>query len=691
MPDELRFNDPAFSCEVVIRGAHVSLYRAAERQFIRLRSIRDLGLTGHFDETGVHTKYHHLVGLMRLFEKLLMQPEGYGLPRDFLWSFWSRLCFGQTGHAAFCYDAEKAVLLTCHVDASFRKRFVDFLQPVVDEAAKHVLGTAETEKRTVVSKWLDQLIEEHQWRRLFHWISALKLIHDNNLSGLLKSFKYDKKTRTPGFDWQKAILILIEPENEWDHAMRRLNRLDFVVRDLHLTGRIGITLDVDRLVANVNQEDDPDWLLIRQLNDYLEMTLYESEEHQTQSAVFQRTLAELLINKSIGLEQLFGVDANDYISDEDVSRMIKKRKQGRELFDSEVRKGWKTWTINGAVEIDRPPLILERRLAGRRQGNAILTDPSKKRVMVHQLSQPNSIAFSIRHRDASDRPEPKEFLQACKRIEVEMYPDFDVSDLHRTLMEGLCGCSIENSLFDRASNLGCLSIPDANIERAASKYIVKHARRYAPEAEDIKIVIRGVEQPLGFSYPFCIMQASIFGPEDLRQKLGLDLENARRMLWSYMFQWQNRFFQIKPVTALQNLIRSAQEVLHQRVIEEAETKGIDMELYILLESLQQPSENVKFRVSLPNVIIFKEDGTTESEYDVVSVVLKHDNKVEVWIWGSTTEANYSKKRTEDKRKIQILKDKIGQRWSGEIRTPDCYAHVVQKQLQLEIDGRQESR
>ena len=694
MSEELRFTDPAFSCEVVIRGAHVALYQTSFPQFERLKEIRDLGLSGHFEDTGVHTKHHHLIGLMRLFEKLLVQPEGYGLPKKFLWSFWPRLCYSQTGHAAFCYDAEKAVLLACHVDGAVRRSLVEFLKPVVDEGANWISGQNTDEKKAIVSQWLERLIERNTWGRLFYWVAALKLIQDQNLRGILENQHYDRKSNKPGFDWPTAILILIDPNSEWDKTIRRLHQLDYVVRDLHLTGRIGIILDVDRLVANVNFPEDPDWLLIKQLEQYLVKNLYESTNRQTESVIFQRTLAHILINKRISLTSLFGINPQYYLSDKELIKEVRRLKQGDDLFNYGIRRYWQTWVIKGAVNEDQPPLIIERKLSGRRKGSTILFDPSSKRIITHQLTQPHRIALSIRHRDASDRPTPSAFIQACKKIAEGMYPSYEILDLHKAMLEGFFGCGIKHNLHDVVVDLGNIELGDYHELGAVAKYIVKHSSKTGLEEEDVKIVIAGVEQPLdrtGIVMPLRIMQAALTGSDDQRRKLGMSIENARQILWTYLFQWQERFFQKTVVQSLKTLNQSMQKALYARIIAGKETKGKDLELYVLLESLKFPNENVRFRISLPNVILLKPDGQPDNEYDVISIVLKKNNSVETWIWGATTENNYNQKRKSDLDKIQILKDKIGQRWSGEVRTPIGYVHVENNQLKLEYDGTQESR
>ena len=61
MADELRFIDPAFSCEVVLRGVSKSLYEAGRGQFERLKDLRSLGLSGYFEDAGFHTRHHHLM------------------------------------------------------------------------------------------------------------------------------------------------------------------------------------------------------------------------------------------------------------------------------------------------------------------------------------------------------------------------------------------------------------------------------------------------------------------------------------------------------------------------------------------------------------------------------------------------------------------------------------------------------
>ena len=87
--------------------------------------------------------------------------------------------------------------------------------------------------------------------------------------------------------------------------------------------------------------------------------------------------------------------------------------------------------------------------------------------------------------------------------------------------------------------------------------------------------------------------------------------------------------------------------------------------------------------------LIREDGRDENEYDVVSMVLKEDKFVEVWVWGVTVEQNLTSKRTADMVKIQKLKDLLGQRWGGDVTVRTCYVHKDGKDICCEIDGCQQ--
>lgn len=695
MANELRFIDPAFSCEVVLRGVSKALYEVSDSHFDRLKNIRNLGLIGHFDDTGFHSKHHHLVGLLRIFEKLLMQPEGCGLPRKFLWSFWLRLCFAQTGHAAFAYDAEKAVTLACHIDSGFKQALAQFLAPVVQEAKKHIEGHDNAAKEAVVKAWFDEMIEQNKWKCIHLWISALKFIQTPKLQSVLNGQVYDEASRKPGFDFGISLNILLNPENEWRQTCNRLVKLDYVVRDLSLTGRLGITVDVDRLIASPKEKRDPDWRLIDSLSRYLTETLYTSPTRQTESAIFQRTLADLLIKKKVSLGELFGLDPNNYLTDDGLKRIVIKHRQGRELFDVAIKANWKTWRVDARVDHDKAPLLLERKMEGTKQGQGILTLPSKKNVIAYQSSDPDrlGVLFSMRHKDNSDRPEPANVLDTCVRIIKALYPDFNVSSVHQIIGESLSGRSIQHGLSKAMEHLSKIPLSNEAVLHKAVKYLSK-SDNSSTSGNEIILKIAGIEHPLESlerGMPLTLMKAVLTGSEEVRKSLGMSLEEAMHIFWSYTLMWQDRFFSPYPKKTISDLIIRSQELLAEQILNNDPEKESKLELYTFLESLVNPPDDVRVRFTFPNIVILKEDRNPENEYDVVTILGKKGKSVEVWIWGVTTESDLSAKRSSDTQKIQQLRDLLGNRWGGEIRAIQNYIHIHNNQICLEIDGRQERR
>jgi hypothetical protein len=89
---------------------------------------------------------------------------------------------------------------------------------------------------------------------------------------------------------------------------------------------------------------------------------------------------------------------------------------------------------------------------------------------------------------------------------------------------------------------------------------------------------------------------------------------------------------LRPTKKVSTLVEEAQKILAERVLAAGLGAEADLELYALLEALKHPSASVSFRIALPNLKLMKGDGTAENEYDVVSVALKGDKEVEVWVF-----------------------------------------------------------
>ncbi len=715
MAKEFRFIDPAFSCEIILRKTSKALYEACEGQFNRLKYIRNLGLIGHFDDTGFHTKYHHLIGLLRLFEKLLMQPKGVGLPKKFLWSFWPRICFAQTGHAAFAYDSEKAVLLAAKLDPSFKQKLKEFLNPVINKASsyKDIAGNSEEARKAILEGWFDSLIEEYRWNQLYFWVAALKLTQNATLISILdqerknrnrevenlkktnKKLKPDKDVDVPSFDAGIAFEILLNPNSKWDFCCRRFNRLDYVVRDLSFTGRIAVYLDVDRLLAHVQDKQDPDWHLVDSLDDYLTDTLYASEKHQLEAAIFQRTLADLLIKGTVSLDELFGGQDDKYINDDALTDLLKRTAQGQSLFDMLNRSHWSVWRLPAKVSKQDHPLDLEMKLAGRRQGNAILKDPQNKNLVGCRDVLSSGVVLGMCHKGSEQCPTPADFLLLCKRAISTLYPRVSVQKYHMIVSEGISGKKVVCNLNNIVQSLASVTPPELSSISKASEFICRRTDNESPKEDEPKFVIGDVIQSVktaDFSLSLKVMKAVFEDPKGAGKLFNTDIKGALEIFWAHLISWQHRYFVTIPPKSIVPVLGEVQQELLKRVVAGGTTKDADLEAYAFLESLINPGENVLFRLSLPNWIILNDDNKEhENEYDVITFLMRSNKDVEVWIWGCTTNQDLEVKRSEDTTKINKLKDILGRRWSGEIRTVQNYVHKENDCICLEIDGRQVRR
>ncbi len=694
MARELRFTDPAFRCEVVLSGTAMALYEAAQPQFERLKEIKSLGLTAHVREVAMHTRHQHLVGLMRIFNKLCQQPKEKGLPKAFLWSFWCRLCFAQTGHAAMSYDAEKAVLLACQLDSSFKATLRALVQPVIDNLAACPKCTrmscqVRTKGTADANVWFDDLVALNRWRQLYLWIAALKLLQEPRLLPILSRQVVGTNNKL-GFSEPEAFKMLVAPGCEWARPVRNLSRLDFTVRDLAFAGTIGIQMDVDNLVAAAN-ETHPDWKLLGSLNTYMSDTLYESLSAQTASILLQRALADLLIKRKVSLEALFGIDLSAALSDDNLRELIRRRPAGREVFDSETRNAWRAWTISTYIDPQRMPCELEKEITGHNQSH--LTRHTSSRATCFKLRQGHTLAIAIRHQSLADRPEARAFVKLCRSVLKHQYPNLAPQQLTSALFDGLVDRHCEHGMSDAVERLSELAIQLTTLKKAAD-VVNSRASSKSSGAGNFSFMIGGYEYPFrGDPQELQIntMHAALSGSDEVRNNLGLSTQHAAAVLWNELVTWQSIYFGLNPTKKVASMAGEAQKLLERRVIAAGTGAEADLELYTMLEALQYPAEGVSFRIALPNLKLIKEDGTTENEYDVVSVALKGDKDVEVWVWGVTTEQNLGPKRTADFGKIQKLKDLLGGRWGADVRVVTCYVHRDGNDICLEIDGVQTRR
>jgi hypothetical protein len=689
MARDIRFVDPAFTCEVVLTGTARALYEVAKPQFERLKGIRSLGLNAQIHDVAQHTRHHHLVGLMRIFNKLCQTPTKKGLPKDFLWSFWCRLCFAQTGHAALSYDSEKAVLLACHLDSAFKDKLRALLQPVIkslapcDKCSRSGCDVKEMGE-TDATVWLDELITQNRWRQLHLWVAALKLLQHEKLLPTLEGQKLGAANPL-GFSKADALKLMVSPGCKWNPVLRNLSRLDFIPRDLAFAGTINIRLDVDSLVSAADEEH-PDWKLLDALSRYMSENIYESPDLQFASTLYQRALAALLIKAKVSLEKLFGLSPDNALSDDQLQALVAKTPAGKQALDESIRQNWKVWPISTNVDPKRTPSEIEKEITGHAKGH--LDRHVYAKVTCIKLQQNQSIALAIRHRDAAEKPDAKAFVKLCRSLLEKQHPRIDTEALADALYEGLVALTCKHGLNAAVMRLSKLGLP-ANILKKSAEVINTRVTSHPAADGEMTIRLGGSAYSMPndqHEFQVNAMHAAISGGESVQKILGMSLEDAAAVLWSELLRWQSLHFGLQSTKTFGKLVEAAQGVLATQVIVGAPSAEIDLELYALLEALKHPADSVSFRITLPNLKLMNDDGRPENEYDVVSVILKEDKHVEVWVWGVTVEQNLTAKRDSDMKKIQRLKDLLGQRWGGDVTVRTCYVHKDGNAICREIDG-----
>jgi len=303
------------------------------------------------------------------------------------------------------------------------------------------------------------------------------------------------------------------------------------------------------------------------------------------------------------------------------------------------------------------------------------------------------LAIAIRHQSLADRPKAKAFVKFCRSVLNNQYPKLMPQQLTSALFDGLVDRHCEDGLDDAVERLSMLAVQLPTLRKAAD-VINSRASGNPTVVGDFSFKIGGYEYPFrGDPQGLQIntMHAALSGSDEVRENLGMSTEDAAAILWSELAAWQSIYFGLEPTEEVAAVVGEAQNLLAQRVIAAGTGAEADLELYALLEALKHPWKNVSFRIALPNLKLMKDDSATENEHDVVSVALKGDKDVEVWVWGVTTAADLGPKRTADLGKIQKLKDLLGGRWEADVRVVTCYVHRNGNDICLEIDGVQTRR
>lgn len=278
---ELIITDPIYgviqldpSTKKLIRAPEIS----SERK--RLERIKNLGLIHIAFPSATHSKWEHHLGMLHLAEQVQLKSE--------LKSRLRVLCLlGGTGHLAYTYPSEEAVLIASQFSSRVRKD----LEVLLSETWRMVSGRPGFESPESYREIMVRL----QVEELHAWISAYKLkclptsIELGDRGGLI----YDR----------------LSAGSEINKLYRLLGRFDYVQRDLYYTGLARFSLSSESFFRRyqgsvVNLRGAPESRLIDQLRDYLMDTLYLEVRSGAVEALFKKRLAHLLMRGSVRLRDL---------------------------------------------------------------------------------------------------------------------------------------------------------------------------------------------------------------------------------------------------------------------------------------------------------------------------------------------------------------------------------------------------
>ena len=315
-------------------------------------------------------------------------------------------------------------------------------------------------------------------------------------------------------------------------------------------------------------------------------------------------------------------------------------------------------------------------------------------LLCMKLVQPNAIGLAIRYSEDRDRPTATAFVKVVRSLIKNQYPLLESSQLTTALCEGLLGSRVKHKLDKAVEDLPMLDTLDNPLTKRIATMIYAQTSK-GVSSDQVALQVGGMDYPLllaranGVQMELAASWLSTTAQFGSGAAINDDL--ATRVLWKELLQWQSMYFDANPSKDITRFIDRTQTTLAQGLIGRVSDPGRALEHYVLLESLKYPRDSVSFRISLPNLEIIDDNGRTTNEYDVVTIVLRDNKDVEVWVWGVTVEQNINAKRREDILKIQKLDRLLHDRWGNDLKVVQNYVYKDGPEICCTIDGTETRR
>jgi len=345
--------------------------------FNRLKNMNNLGIIPTILEGAKHSKYEHHSGVLYQINSLI---EYDYIPSDYHKPLIISSLFLHIGHFPFTYSTERASLIAVNLDSTVKNFFIKKIEKIFKA----------TDVNNCQSR-LDELFSLSNYKLLYKYNSAFILLEKwskikDNLD--LEDNKKDDVLKI-------ALTNIFDNENSDGYKYIELaDKSDYVQRDALYFGSVRLDISpkhlyrVNPLIENFQINE---WHLIDTNLRYLTETYYHNTNVRWFSRIFEKIVANLIINKNFDLNWLFEYDDNEFQLL--ITKNRKKNNQlaklqnpliklAKKLFDNELTFSL-IFNIKEVFFIDKTPLELECNLIGVKQINkTILNYPFKRGILL---------------------------------------------------------------------------------------------------------------------------------------------------------------------------------------------------------------------------------------------------------------------------------------------------------------------
>jgi HD superfamily phosphohydrolase len=246
-----------------------------QREIARLEKLAHLGLIRKTRRFARHDKLEHAFGVCWLCKLCIDKTRG--LIRDKKAFLIAGLMHG-IGHLPFSYDTEYAVAKLYEIHPPTRDWLNNAFDKCVEFTNTQGVRNAAADMKSVMDYFM-----------LHRWFTALKIVQS----------KHDEFNNQLG---KNIVGILVDPELLEHQLLSQLDRMDYILRDMHYLAHGRIELNFSPLLEEFRKGPDGQLIsprlfkLIEVTNDYLADEVYLGAEERCLAQILEKTLVRQVVD-----------------------------------------------------------------------------------------------------------------------------------------------------------------------------------------------------------------------------------------------------------------------------------------------------------------------------------------------------------------------------------------------------------